>query len=181
VSGILQGLRGSRVMVGPEEMRRWAWRWRWSRWLWSRLRLGAPQETQDFEQGCRPQVRETKRVIAGLFGRVASGYDQAGFLHQIAQRLVAHAGVRPGDIVLDVACGTGAALLEAARLAGPDGVAVGVDLAEPMAAQAAGRLRALGSGRGAVAVMAFTAIEACREADGMLHWRPEVVCAIAST
>jgi SAM-dependent methyltransferase len=98
-------------------------------------------------------MSETKRVVAGLFGRVASGYDQAGFLHLIAQRLVARAGVRPGDRVLDVACGTGAALLVAARLAGPDGVVVGVDLAEPMAAQTARRLRALGAGRGAVAVM----------------------------
>jgi hypothetical protein len=27
---------------------------------------------------------------------------------------------------------------------------------------------------------AFTAIKACREADGALHWRPEVVYAVAS-
>jgi SAM-dependent methyltransferase len=68
---------------------------------------------------------------------------------------VAHAGVRPGMRVLDVACGTGAALLKAARRVGPDGVVIGVDLAEPMVAQAAQRLRALGPGRGlaAVAVM----------------------------
>jgi ubiquinone/menaquinone biosynthesis C-methylase UbiE len=100
-------------------------------------------------------VDGTKQVVAGLFGRVAASYDQAGFLHQIARRLVAHAGVRPGMRVLDVACGTGAALLEAARRVGPDGVVIGVDLAEPMVARAAGRLRALDPGRGpaAVAVM----------------------------
>lgn len=55
----------------------------------------------------------TKQLVAGLFGRVAASYDQAGFLHQIARRLVTRTGVRPGERVLDVACGTGAALLEA--------------------------------------------------------------------
>ena len=41
----------------------------------------------------------------------------------------------------------------ATRPVGPAGLAVGVDLAEPMAAVAAGKLRQLGQGRGAVAVM----------------------------
>jgi O-methyltransferase / aklanonic acid methyltransferase len=43
--------------------------------------------------------------------------------------------------VLDVACGPGAALLEAAHRVGPDGLVIGVDLAEPMVARAAERLR----------------------------------------
>src|SRR5262245_44454412 len=97
-------------------------------------------------------MRRAKRSVADLFGRVAAGYDQAGFLHRTARRLVALAGVRPGSRVLDVACGTGGALLEAARRAGPDGFVVGVDLAEPMAAEAARRLRALPA-RGAALVM----------------------------
>ena len=95
----------------------------------------------------------SKQVVAGLFGRVAADYDQAGFLHAIARRLVRYAGVRPGERVLDVACGTGAAALEAARLAGPGGVVIGVDLAAPMAAEAARRLRTLGSANFGVAVM----------------------------
>jgi SAM-dependent methyltransferase len=90
---------------------------------------------------------------AGLFGRAAAGYDDVGFFHQVARRLLALAGVRQGMRVLDVACGTGAVLVPAARLVGPTGVAVGVDLAAPMAAAAAGRLRRLEQGRGAVAVM----------------------------
>jgi ubiquinone/menaquinone biosynthesis C-methylase UbiE len=98
-------------------------------------------------------VREGRQVVAGLFGRVAADYDQAGFLHGIARRLVHGAGVLPGDRALDLACGTGAAALQASRLAGPGGLVVGGDLAEPMAAQATRRLRALGSGRGGVAVM----------------------------
>jgi ubiquinone/menaquinone biosynthesis C-methylase UbiE len=71
----------------------------------------------------------------------------------VAQRLLTLAGVGQGMRVLDVACGTGAVLVKAARLAGPAGLAVGVDLAEPMAAVAARKLQQLGQGRGVVAVM----------------------------
>jgi SAM-dependent methyltransferase len=98
-------------------------------------------------------VGPSQRVVADLFGRVAADYDQAGFLHAIARRLVRRAGVLPGERVLDVACGTGAAALEAARLAGPDGMVIGVDLAAPMVAQTARRLRALRCASGGVAVM----------------------------
>jgi ubiquinone/menaquinone biosynthesis C-methylase UbiE len=117
----------------------------------------------------------TNRMVAGLFGRVAASYDQAGFLHQIARRLVVHADVRSGMRVLDVACGTGAALLEAARRAGPDGFVVGIDLAEPMVGQAARRLHALRPGRStAVAPAAVAVMDAER-----LSLRPgsfDVVC-----
>jgi ubiquinone/menaquinone biosynthesis C-methylase UbiE len=98
-------------------------------------------------------VKEPKQSVAGLFGRAAAGYDQVGFFHQVAQRLLALAGVGQGMRVLDVACGSGAVLVQAARLAGPAGLAVGVDLAEPMVAVAARQLQRLGQGRGAVAVM----------------------------
>jgi SAM-dependent methyltransferase len=98
-------------------------------------------------------VDKPKQSVAGLFGRITAGYDEVGFLYQVARRLLALAGVGQGMRVLDVACGAGAVLVPAARLAGPAGLAVGVDLAEPMAAVAAGKLRRLGQGRGAVAVM----------------------------
>jgi ubiquinone/menaquinone biosynthesis C-methylase UbiE len=98
-------------------------------------------------------VDEPKQTVAGLFGRVAGGYDQVGFFHQVAQRLLALAGVGHGARILDVACGAGAVLVPAARLVGPTGLAVGVDLAEPMAAVAARRLQRQGRSRGAVAVM----------------------------
>jgi SAM-dependent methyltransferase len=91
--------------------------------------------------------------VAGLFGRAAAGYDEVGFFHQVARRLLVLAGVGPGMRVLDVACGTGAVLVQAARLTGTAGLAVGIDLAEPMAAVAARQLQRLGQSRGAVAVM----------------------------
>ena len=41
--------------------------------------------------------------VAGLFGRAAAGYDDVGFFHQVARRLLVLAGVGPGIRVLDVA------------------------------------------------------------------------------
>jgi SAM-dependent methyltransferase len=98
-------------------------------------------------------MRASRQSVAGLFGRVAARYDQVGFFHQVARRLLALAGVRHGMRVLDVACGAGAVLVPAACLVGPTGLAVGIDLAEPMAAVAASKLQRLGQGRGAVVVM----------------------------
>jgi O-methyltransferase / aklanonic acid methyltransferase len=204
-----------------------------------------------------------KQSVAGLFGRAAAAYDRVGFFHQVARRLLSLAGVGHGMRVLDLACGAGAVLVPAARLVGPAGLAVGIDLAEPMAAVAASKLQRLGQSRGVVAVMdaeqlglragrfdvvccasaiyllvdqaaavrgwlemlrpggtlavsefgdldarwgwkdellgrlgplermdaaalaayraaACTAIEACREADGRLHWRPEVIYVVTS-
>jgi ubiquinone/menaquinone biosynthesis C-methylase UbiE len=48
-----------------------------------------------------------------------------------AERLVEHAGVKSGSLVLDVACGTGAVSRAAARHAGTNGSVTGVDLGEP--------------------------------------------------
>jgi len=59
-------------------------------------------------------------------------------------RLLAAAAVAPGDRVLDVGCGCGDTTRQAARLAGPAGRALGVDLSAAMVARA--RLRAREAG-----------------------------------
>jgi SAM-dependent methyltransferase len=47
----------------------------------------------------------------------------------------------PGDVVLDVACGQGNFTVELARRVGPEGLVVGLDIAAPMLARAATRVR----------------------------------------
>lgn len=75
-----------------------------------------------------------KAQARAIFERVAPAYDVAGpgcFAH-FGRRLAEVAELGPGQRVLDVATGRGAALFPAATRVGPTGEAVGVDLAEGM-------------------------------------------------
>lgn len=70
--------------------------------------------------------------IAAVFGRTAATYDTViPFFSEFGARLVDLADPQPGDRVLDVGCGRGAALVPAAQRVG-DGAVLGVDLAEEM-------------------------------------------------
>ncbi|QKV98030.1 class I SAM-dependent methyltransferase [Streptomyces sp. NA02950] len=84
-----------------------------------------------------------KAAIAGLFDRSAPTYERVGVTHfdDLGERLVEHAGIRPGERVLDVGCGTGSVLLPAARAAaGSGGEAIGIDLSPGMVARARERI-----------------------------------------
>lgn len=69
-----------------------------------------------------------------------------GMLEPWLPVLVGAAQIAPGERVLDIGCGSGATTLEAARLCGPAGTAVGVDLSAPMVERA--RERAVAAGLG---------------------------------
>ena len=72
--------------------------------------------------------------IAGVFDRAADTYDAVGvpWFGPVAQGLVEELDVQPGERVLDLGCGRGAALLPLARATGPTGSALGLDLAPRM-------------------------------------------------
>src|SRR5690348_8832489 len=53
-------------------------------------------------------------------------------LRPLGDHMLAAAAVSPGDRVLDIGCGCGNTTLAAARVAGADGSAHGVDLSVPM-------------------------------------------------
>lgn len=57
---------------------------------------------------------------------------------------VLHAELQPGETVVDLGCGGGLDLVLAARAVGPNGHAIGIDLAEPMVERARDALTELG-------------------------------------
>ena len=92
------------------------------------------------------QPAEQKAYFAGVFDRAAPTYDQTGveFFARVGAELVAAAGLRPGDRVLDVGSGRGANLFPAAAAVGPEGSVIGVDLAPGMVAQTAAEIERRG-------------------------------------
>ena len=92
-------------------------------------------------------------AVRAVFAGVARRYDLAnhllsGFLDtRWRRRTVARVAPRPGERILDVACGTGALTVELARALGPDGEVVGVDFCEEMLAMARARCMPGSAGR----------------------------------
>ena len=64
----------------------------------------------------------------------ADSYDDAanGFWSRSGERTIDRLGLQPGWTVLDLACGSGASTIPAARRVGPTGKVVGIDLSERM-------------------------------------------------
>jgi O-methyltransferase/aklanonic acid methyltransferase len=83
--------------------------------------------------------------------------DRAG--RGVQLRLVTTAEIRPGERVLDVACGKGSSLVPAAVAAGPEGRVVGVDIVPGMVEAARLALAAAGCANGEAVVMDGGALE----------------------
>jgi SAM-dependent methyltransferase len=72
---------------------------------------------------------------------LASGYDASCRRIEEARRLaITHLDVRPGDVVYDVACGTGATLPLLAAATGTSGLVIGIEQSPEMAALARQRV-----------------------------------------
>ncbi|NJL06211.1 MAG: methyltransferase domain-containing protein [Chloroflexaceae bacterium] len=84
----------------------------------------------------RAQQRSTHQTIAAIFNRAASTYDHVGpaFFAYFGSRLVELAHLAPGEHVLDIATGRGAALFPACDAVGFSGRVIGIDLAPAMVA-----------------------------------------------
>ena len=98
---------------------------------------------------------QRKRLVARAFDRAASTYDTVvgSYFSFFGPRLVERANISEGATVLDVACGKGAALIPAAEMCGPSGLALGADISSEMVRSAGARGAELGIGNLYVAVM----------------------------
>jgi len=81
--------------------------------------------------------QEHVRRVTAVFDRVAEGYDGPAlrYFPYAADRLVLRLHPKPGDKVLDVCAGTGAASLALAQVVGPRGRVFAIDLSEAMLAR----------------------------------------------
>jgi ubiquinone/menaquinone biosynthesis C-methylase UbiE len=88
----------------------------------------------------------SKQLVEEIFDGAAPRYDRAGpdLFRQFGGRLVEWMNIPSGARVLDVATGTGAVLIPAARRAGAGGHVIGVDLSNEMLAEADRAARASG-------------------------------------
>lgn len=78
---------------------------------------------------------QVKQAIAGVFDRASDTYDRTGvdFFQIIGRTLVEQADVQPGDRVLELGSGRGAATFPAAERVGPEGhVRAGSWLGQPL-------------------------------------------------
>lgn len=95
--------------------------------------------------GTRERLIETYRKKAKHYDLTSRLYPAPGY-PQGAQRLraVRALGLRPGDTVVDIACGTGLNFPLIQETIGPDGRIVGVDLTDAMLARAQDRIATKG-------------------------------------
>ena len=79
-------------------------------------------------------IAERKAQTRAVFDQIVPDYDAGGpgCFATFGRRLVAEVGIAPGQRVLDVATGRGAALFPAAEAVGPTGAVTGIDLSEGM-------------------------------------------------
>ena len=67
-------------------------------------------------------------LVIATYTHAADVFDELPFWHHYGRRTVELGGVRTGERVLDLCCGTGASALPAARAVGATGSVLGVDL-----------------------------------------------------
>lgn len=84
--------------------------------------------------------------MAGLFDQVADDYDAVGveFFKPIAAGLVDELAPRPGERVVDLGCGRGAALVPLAQAVGSTGAVTGIDISPRMVELAVAETAAAG-------------------------------------
>jgi len=92
------------------------------------------------------ELEEAKAKAAVAYNAAADYFDHpvSSFWHRFGRRTIERLGLRAGETVLDVCCGSGGSALPAAESVGPTGKVVAVDLAERLIALAEAKARKQG-------------------------------------
>ena len=89
-------------------------------------------------------MTDTARA-SSLYRRIAGSYDlTTAWLEPYRHRAVSHLRLQPGDVVLDVGCGTGLSFEPIQAAIGPTGRLVGIEPCPDMLAAARARVEAAG-------------------------------------
>jgi ubiquinone/menaquinone biosynthesis C-methylase UbiE len=131
----------------------------------------------------RPDVSLAQSRYAALAVRYDASCHRIESLRALAIDKLA---VRPGDTVIDVACGTGATTEVLARAVGPGGCVIGIELSPQMAVLGSERLRSAGLAQARIEVAAVQHAVLAERADAFLFsythdvlQQPEAVAALA--
>ena len=109
----------------------------------------------------RAQLHQMWSGVAGAWGAHVAYVDARG--QHVTDRLLELAQPRPGERVLELACGTGGPGLDAAPLVAPGGEVVISDFAAEMTAIAAGRIAELGLPNASTRVLDLERIDEPRD------------------
>jgi demethylmenaquinone methyltransferase/2-methoxy-6-polyprenyl-1,4-benzoquinol methylase len=119
--------------------------------------------------GEQERLIETYRRKAGRYDIVSRLYPVPGYPQRTQRRLAVRAlGLRPGDTVVDMACGTGLNFSLIQRAIGPGGRLIGVDLTDAMLDQAQRRIERHGWSNVTLLQSDATEFEFPSEVDGIL-------------
>jgi ubiquinone/menaquinone biosynthesis C-methylase UbiE len=104
-------------------------------------RIRSQQSTDGTIDGDQGRLIETYRKKAKHYDVVSRLFPVPGYPQRAQRRLAVGAlGLRPGDTVVDMACGTGLNFSLIEQAVGPDGRIIGVDLTDAMLAVAQQRV-----------------------------------------
>ncbi|MBU7581280.1 MAG: methyltransferase domain-containing protein [Porphyrobacter sp.] len=96
--------------------------------------------------GAAPEALKGEDWAGEMGARWLASLDRfEGMIAPIGAALLAQAAYRPGERVLDLGCGGGATTLAIAEAVGPQGMALGLDIAPMLIARAQGRAAQAGS------------------------------------